>query len=125
MDLGEKEVRKVWIDEALGCKNSDALHTAKFILEEGLKIYPTKKKLWNCWISIEEQHGSDQSVADILKKAMDSCTKNLIFILRYCKHLWKKMDNPNEAVVVLQKEYDKNQNEHICLALQKLMKNQR
>jgi len=69
-----------------------AIETARFILEAGLEVYPEKKKLWLAWCKLEEDFGSKESLAQILKDAKDKSGK-IIFVLKYCKHVWKKLDD--------------------------------
>ena len=54
---------------------------------------------------------------------MEKANSNLIFILKYTKHVWKKLNQPTLALSVLRDEYEKNpESEHLCLALQKLLR---
>lgn len=116
-------MRRIWIEEADVCKKKAAIHTARCILKEGLEIFPAKKKLWHSWITLEQEFGSDTSLAEVLKNAMLKANNNLIFILKYSKHVWKKLDQPTLALSVLRDEFKKNpESEHLCLALQKLLR---
>ena len=90
-EIDEKKKRQVWMEDAKKCEMSLAMETARQILKEASELYPTKKKLWFASLKLEEAYGSVQSQARILKEAMEK-SKHVLFILKYSKHLWKKLD---------------------------------
>ena len=94
-----------------------AMETARQILKEASELYPTKKKLWFASLKLEESYGPVQSQARILKEAMEK-SKHVLFILKYSKHLWKKLDQPKEALEVIRLKYEENpQDNNLVLAL--------
>lgn len=102
------------------CLAQGAMETAKFFLLEGIEQFPQKTKLWNSLVKIEEDYGSAESVGKTLSEAMERSGKTL-FVLRYSKHLWKKMEQPEEAYRVLAKKYQEDGGqEAVLLALQKM-----
>jgi pre-mRNA-processing factor 6 len=114
----DKEIRRICIEDALACKQKGQTHTAYSILRECLTLYPNKKKLWNQLIDLTSENENDQKVAEILKEAVEKANNNIILILKYAKHIWKKLDNPTLAKEMLEIEFTKNPNsEHLCLAL--------
>lgn len=104
-------------------ESSRAVHTARSILKHCLVLYPGKKKLWFKLIELEKENSSHDEVAEVLKNAMEKANNNVILVLSYAKHIWKKLDNPSKARDMLEQEFVKNpESELLCLGLQKLIR---
>ena len=94
-NLKEKEMRRIWIEEAKFCESEKAILSARTLLREVIKQFPQKKKLWMAWISMEENLGTSESLAEVMKESCATVTKNkVILVLKYSKHIWKKLNNP-------------------------------
>lgn len=74
-------------------------------------------------IELAAEFESDDSVAAVLKEAVEKANNNTILVLKYAKHIWKKLNNATQAREMLELEFSKNpESEHLCLALQKLIR---
>lgn len=79
-----------------------AFECSRYIFQAGLEIYPTKKKLWFSWINLEEEFGSKEQLSTVLKDAMEKAQQNnVIFVLKYSKHVWKCLGDPQKALEIL------------------------
>lgn len=73
--------------------------------------------MWFNAIKLEEEHGSKNNLADILKRAKDQ-TKHVFFYLKLAKHIWKSFANSEETRSVLMEGYNNNRDsEEIVLAI--------
>jgi hypothetical protein len=57
----------------------------------------------------------------VLKDAMEKSQK-IIFILKYSKHVWKKLNDPKQALIILEQEFEKNKCEPLLLAYSKMLR---
>lgn len=74
-------------------------------------------------VKLEQDHGNKQTLARILKLALDDCSDTPLFFLMYAKHLWKQLGDIDEAISVLNMGLHNNEDEEeIYLALVKLYK---
>lgn len=90
-------MRRIWLESAQKCRDVLAVVTARFILEAGLEQFPKKKKLWNALIDLESDLGDG---AAVLSKAAKT-TGDVLYVLKYSKHLWQQQDKPDKALATL------------------------
>jgi len=67
----DKQTRGIWLENVQNCLFKGALKTAKYILEEAVLKFPTKKKLWKKFIEVESEFGTLDSKAEVLRRAME------------------------------------------------------
>ena len=112
-------MRKIWKEDAAECVRQKAIECARGIYFNALTQYPQKKGLWFKAINLEEEYGSKNSVADLIRRAKEA-TSGVFFYLKYAKNLWKTQKNEAETRHVLWDGFEKHpDSEDIALAIQK------
>ena len=83
----EKHQRSVWLSDVKSIQafNPEAHFTCRYILKQGLLLFPKKSKLWNCLVEVEKSSKSGDEL-QVLKEAMQQSGKDK-FALQYSKQL--------------------------------------
>lgn len=126
-DVSEKQRQKVeiWIENSRQYRSHGALRCARFLLDDAVERFPGTEALWNQKIKLEEETGTPETHAQALKSAVEKVEHNTPYILKYSRHLWKKMANSSGSLSILEQYYHQKKDsdpgfEDILLALQEM-----
>lgn len=112
-----KQMRKVWKDNAAECVRQEAIETARALYFNAIALFPSKKSLWYEAINLEERVGSKQNQEDLIQRAIQA-TNQIFFYLKYAKLVWKFRQNVQQTRDVLLQGYKKHpDSEDLILAL--------
>lgn len=90
------------------------------------KAVPKDHFAWLKAINLEKEHGTNKTLNNILKQALEACDDIELFFLMYAKHLWKQENDIDSAIKVLQDGlHNLEDEEELYLALVKLYKEKR
>ena len=113
----EQDRLRVWTEDANSLIARDSLETARAILAHSLRTFPGKTRLWNKAVSLEQSHGSAESVEALLRRAVEHVPESQDLWLKYAKHKWRAQNDVQGARRILEDAFKKNQrSEAIWLA---------
>ncbi|KAL1869992.1 hypothetical protein VTK73DRAFT_2862 [Phialemonium thermophilum] len=119
--LDEDDDRKdVWMDDAKSSIARGKYETARAIYAYALRVFVTSKTLWLAAVDLERNHGTRESLCQVLEKAVEACPHSEVLWLMLAKERWQSGDL-DEARRVLGRAFTQNpDNEDIWLAAVKL-----
>jgi pre-mRNA-processing factor 6 len=119
-DLDEDDDRKdIWMDDAKESETRGRYHTARAIYAYALRVFATKASVWKAAAELERRSGSENSLLNLLEKAVEACPKSDDLWLQLAREKWQNGDIDG-ARVVLGRAFKQNASESIWLAAVKL-----
>jgi pre-mRNA-processing factor 6 len=116
---GESRI-DIWLDDVDGCLKRASVNCARAILAHALRVFPKREMLWMRAAMLEKQHGTRQSLDDLLRQAVLACPQAELLWLMGAKEKWLAGDVP-AARNILQLAFEANfDSEAIWLAAAKL-----
>ena len=130
--LDEDDDRKeIWMDDAKGCIGRGRYETARAVYAYALRVFPTKKSIWEAAADLERNYGSKEALSQLLEKAVEACPQSETLWMALAREKWQaappdadeddKENARDAARAVLARAFKQNQgNENIWLAAVKL-----
>ncbi|SNX83572.1 probable pre-mRNA splicing factor prp1 [Melanopsichium pennsylvanicum] len=72
-DIEEEDKRSVWTLDAASALSRGCINTARSILTYTLQSFPDKPSIWMQAIELEQRHGTKESTAALLERAVSNC----------------------------------------------------
>ncbi|KAM3537860.1 hypothetical protein ARSEF1564_009227 [Beauveria bassiana] len=119
--LDEDDDRKdTWMEDARGSINRGKYETARAIYAYALRVFVNSKTLWNAAADLERNHGTRDSLWQVLEKAVEACPKSEDLWMMLAKEKWQSGE-VDGARLVLKRAFNQNpNNEDIWLSAVKL-----
>ncbi|EER43431.1 pre-mRNA-splicing factor [Histoplasma capsulatum var. duboisii H88] len=119
--LDEDDDRKdIWMEDARGSIARAKYETARAIYAYALRIFVNKKTIWLAAADLERNHGTKESLWQLLEKAVEACPQSENLWMQLAKEKWQAGEIDN-ARRVLGRAFNQNpNNEDIWLAAVKL-----
>jgi pre-mRNA-processing factor 6 len=122
LDVDDQDRKRIFKEDFEECMEKGYIHTARSIVSHALTIFPGKKSLWRSFADLEKNHGSRESLLQVLRKATNYCPQAEVLWLMGAKELWLA-GQIAEARKVLSEAFAANpDSEDIWLAAVKLEK---
>jgi pre-mRNA-processing factor 6 len=119
-DLDEDDDRKdVWISDAKESIGRGCYETARAMYAYTLRVFVNKASVWKAAADLERSHGTQESLLQLLEKAVEACPQSDDLWLLLAKEKWQ-MGEMDEARKVLGRAFNQNPSENIWLAAVKL-----
>ena len=119
-DVEALDRMRTWTSDAKACLARGKVETARAILEHALEYFQNKPQLWKQSVALEKQHGTPESLDDILAKACERLPQVEFFWLLRAKELWLRGE-VDQARNVLAQAFEQNPGtEGVWLAAAKL-----
>ncbi|KAM5446093.1 U4/U6 x U5 tri-snRNP complex subunit Prp1 [Microsporum audouinii] len=119
--LDEDDDRKdIWMEDAKGSIARGKYETARAIYAYALRIFVNKKSVWLAAADLERNHGTKESLWQLLEKGVEACPQCEDLWMQLAKEKWQagEIDNTRR---VLGRAFNQNpNNEDIWLAAVKL-----
>ena len=113
----EQDRLRVWTEDANNLIARDSIETARAVLAHSLRTFPGRTRLWNKAVSLEQSHGTAESVEALLRRAVEHVPESQDLWLNYAKHKWRAQNDVQGARRILEDAFRKNQSsEAIWLA---------
>lgn len=111
-----------WIDDADTClaKPTPAIETARAIYAHARKHFPYKKSLWLASAVLEKDHGTAESLENMLKEAVKNCPTAEILWLMAAKEKWIAGNVPGARAILIEAFEANSDSEQIWMAAVKL-----
>jgi pre-mRNA-processing factor 6 len=120
LGLEAEDRKRTWMDDAENALSGGHIATARAIYTHALGVFPTKKSLWLAAAYLEKNHGTRDSLDQLLQRAVILCPKAEVLWLMAAKEQWLG-GNLLQARRILQEAFKVNPNsEQIVLAAVKL-----
>lgn len=126
INVEEEDRIATWMDDAETCLlytptvTVPCIETARAIYAHSLTLYPTKKTLWLASAMLEKDHGTPESLENVLKEAVKYCPQAEVLWLMAAKEKWIHNNVP-AARAILMEAFDANpESEQVWLAAVKL-----
>lgn len=119
--LDEDDDRKdIWMEDAKSSIGRGRYQTARAIHTYALRVFVNSKTLWLAAADLEKNHGTKESLWQLLEKAVEACPQSEVLWMMLAKEKWQAGELDN-ARIVLGKAFKQNpNNEDIWLAAVKL-----
>ena len=119
--LDEDDDRKdQWMEDAKSSVGRGKYETARAIYAYALRVFVNSRKLWLAAADLEKNHGTRESLWQLLEKAVEACPQAEVLWMMLAKEKWQAGEIDN-ARRVLGKAFHQNpNNEDIWLAAVKL-----
>ncbi|PQK13792.1 hypothetical protein BB8028_0004g07230 [Beauveria bassiana] len=119
--LDEDDDRKdTWMEDARGSINRGKYETARATYAYALRVFVNSKTLWNAAADLERNHGTRDSLWQVLEKAVEACPKSEDLWMMLAKEKWQSGE-VDGARLVLKRAFNQNpNNEDIWLSAVKL-----
>jgi pre-mRNA-processing factor 6 len=119
--LDEDDDRKdQWMEDAKSSIGRGKYETARAIYAYALRVFVNSRKLWLAAADLEKNHGTKESLWQLLEKAVEACPQAEVLWMMLAKEKWQAGEIDN-ARRVLGKAFNQNpNNEDIWLAAVKL-----
>ncbi|KAG5923680.1 hypothetical protein E4U61_002799 [Claviceps capensis] len=119
--LDEDDDRKdTWMEDARASVNRGKYDTARAIYAYAIRVFYNSKTLRMAAADLERNHGTKESLCDVLEQAVDACPTSEDLWMMLAKEKWQAGEVDN-ARLVLKRAFNKNpNNEDIWLAAVKL-----
>ncbi|KAG5289392.1 pre-mRNA-splicing factor [Histoplasma ohiense] len=119
--LDEDDDRKdIWMEDARGSIARAKYETARAIYAYALRVFVNKKTIWLAAADLERNHGTKESLWQLLEKAVEACPQSENLWMQLAKEKWQAGEIDN-ARRVLGRAFNQNpNNEDIWLAAVKL-----
>ena len=119
-DVEAPDRLRTWTADAKACVGRGKVETARAILQHALEFFPKKPQLWKQLVQLEKQHGTPESLDQVLAQACERLPQVEFFWLLRAKELWLR-GQVNEARNVLAQAFEENpETEGVWLAAAKL-----
>ncbi|KAG7369382.1 PRP1 splicing factor-like protein [Nitzschia inconspicua] len=120
LGVDDEDKQRTWAEDAKGALSRGAVATARAIIAHALKSFPTKKGLWMQAVDLERNHGTMESLDQILEAASDRLPRVELFWLLRAKEQWLA-GHTDTARDILTKAFEQNpDSESVWLAAAKL-----
>jgi pre-mRNA-processing factor 6 len=131
-ELDEDDDRKeIWMDDAKASIGRGRYETARAIYSYALRVFPTKKAIWEAAADLERSHGTKEALSNMLEKAVEACPQSETLWMQLARLKWQaapgeaseeeKEAARDEARAVLARAFKQMEgNENIWLAAVKL-----
>ena len=119
--LDEDDDRKdIWMDDAKASIARGKYKTARAIYAYALRVFINRTSIWLATVDLERNHGSKESLWQVLEKAVEACPHSEDLWLQLAKEKWQA-GRIDDARLVLFHAFSQNpNNEDIWLAAVKL-----
>ena len=119
--LDEDDDRKdIWMDDARASIARGKYGTARAIYAYALRVFINRKSIWLAAVDLERNHGTKESLWQVLEKAVEACPQSEDLWLQLAKEKWQA-GQIDDARLVLFHAFSQNpNNEDIWLAAVKL-----
>ncbi|EDV20469.1 uncharacterized protein TRIADDRAFT_51004 [Trichoplax adhaerens] len=134
--IEEEDLKDTWMEDAESCIAHNAYACARAIYAHSLTVFPNKKGIWLRAAYLEKNHGTKESLEELLQKAVAHCPKAEVLWLMGAKSKWLSGDiqsarqilalafqaNPNSEEIWLaavKLESENNEDERARILLQK------
>ncbi|KLJ11668.1 hypothetical protein EMPG_13152 [Blastomyces silverae] len=119
--LDEDDDRKdIWMEDARGSIARGKYETARAIYAYALRVFVNKRTIWLAAADLERNHGTKESLWQLLDKAVEACPQSESLWMQLAKEKWQAGEIDN-ARRVLGRAFNQNpDNEDIWLAAVKL-----
>lgn len=119
-DLDEDDDRKdIWMADAKDSTRRDRVETARAMYSYALRVFVNKKSIWQAAAELERNHGTRESLLQLLEKAVEACPQSDELWLQLAREKWQRGEI-DEARRVLARAFNQNASENIWLAAVKL-----
>lgn len=88
MGVEEDERKHTWMDDAEKAVANGCIETARAIYAHALSVFKTKKSLWLAAANLEKQHGTKDSLDELLRRAVTYCPQAEVLWLMAAKERW-------------------------------------
>ncbi|KAJ3054561.1 hypothetical protein HK097_001445 [Rhizophlyctis rosea] len=120
MGIDEEDQKRQWMEDAESAISGECYATARAIYAHALKVMPNKKSIWRRAAFLEKEHGTRESLEEVLRKAVRYCPQAEVLWLMGAKEKWLGGDLVG-AKGILEEAFAANPNsEQIWLAAIKL-----
>ncbi|KAL3915671.1 MAG: hypothetical protein SGILL_005537 [Bacillariaceae sp.] len=120
LGVDEEDRQRTWSEDTKGALARGAVATARAIVAHALKAFPSKRSLWMQAVDLERNHGTKESLDQVLEAASDRLPHVELFWLLRAKEQWLN-GNVDKAREILTKAFAANpDSESIYLAAAKL-----
>ncbi|ORX89923.1 hypothetical protein K493DRAFT_288684 [Basidiobolus meristosporus CBS 931.73] len=120
LGIEEDDRKSTWMEDAEGCISRNSIETARAIYAHALTVFRGKKSVWRRAAFLEKNHGTRESLEELLQKAVKYCPQAEVLWLMGAKEKWLAGD-VNGARAILREAFKANPNsEQIWLAAVKL-----
>lgn len=120
LDVAEGDERRTWMDDAERFEAARALETARAIYAHLLKTFPNRKEVWQRAAFFEKQHGTRESLEELLQRAVGYCPQAEVLWLMAAKEKWLSGNVPGARVILAEAFRANPDSEDIWLAAVKL-----
>lgn len=72
-DVDAEDRKRTWKADAEAAAKEGSVHTARAIYEHALQVFPGKKSIWKAAARLEKQHGTPESLDELLNRATKYC----------------------------------------------------
>jgi pre-mRNA-processing factor 6 len=86
--VDQEDRQRTWADDAKGALARGSVATARAILTHSLAAFPTKRSLWMQAVEMERQHGTADTLDEVLATASKRLPRVEIFWLVRAKEQW-------------------------------------
>ncbi|EST05808.1 PRP1 splicing factor, N-terminal [Kalmanozyma brasiliensis GHG001] len=119
-DVEVEDRRAVWVEDAQSALERGCIEAARTILAYTLGVFPDRPTIWTQAVALEKQHGSPDSMAALLERAVTNCPKAEDLWLTYASVKSEALDLTGARQVLI-RAFDANiGSEKISLAAAKL-----
>ena len=88
--LDEDDDRKeIWMDDAKASIGRGRYETARAIYSYALRVFPTKKSIWEAAADLERSHGTKEALTNTLEKAVEACPQSETLWMQLARLKWQ------------------------------------
>ena len=121
LGVEDEDRQRTWADDAKNALKRQSVETSRAILAHALKTFPSKRPLWMQAIDLEKNHGTPQSLDEVLMAASERLPQIEVFWLLRAKEQWTTLNNVDKAREILTQAFSVNpDSENVWLAAAKL-----
>lgn len=118
--IEDEDKKHTYMQDAENFANQGAINCARAVYKIAITTFPNKKSVWLRAAFFEKEHGTRESLEELLQEAVKSCPKAEVLWLMLAKSKWMA-DQVSEARIILADAFQANPNsEEIWLAAVKL-----
>lgn len=90
LGVEEEDKKAAWVDDADTCLSHTppSVETARAIYNFALNQFPSVKNLWLAAAVLEKEHGTSNTLDELLKKAVSNCPRAEVLWLMAAKEKW-------------------------------------
>lgn len=121
LGVEDEDRQRTWADDAKNALKRQSVETSRAILALALKTFPSKRALWMQAVDLEKNHGTPQSLDEVLMAASERLPQIEVFWLLRAKEQWTTLNNVDKARDILTQAFSINtDSENVWLAAAKL-----